>query len=159
MMKYFAGFGLLGFLVVMSIWMTVGAGGEDPGINIAMSYGNPGGGEIDMHVVVGVLMANKDRMKDGMQIKPWPEWIADHFDLEDASGKVFKLRRTNHSRLIKPHQIMGTHEFFMATRLKIGVSYTFEYVPDTDVDKRYRYQFTAPSAAQKVQYCAFKLVE
>jgi len=158
-MKWFAGVGLLGFLAIFLYWMSASTGGKDSGVSIQIAFGNATAKEIEIHVVVGVVMANQDRIKKGEKIKSWPEWIQDHFDLQDSSGNELELARTNHSRLIKPHQIVGTQEFFMVAKLKIGEDYTLDYIPDTDEPQRYRSQFVAPSAAAKVRQCAFKPVK
>ncbi|UCD28387.1 MAG: hypothetical protein JSV03_15085 [Planctomycetota bacterium] len=159
-MRIFAGLGLLIFLAVLVYWMSVYAGGEDVGIPIAIACGHPSEGEIEMHVVVGVVMANQDRMKkDDEKIKPWPEWIKDHFILTDSLGNRLELNRQNHSSLIKPHEIVGTQEFFMVAKLKTGQSYSFDYIPDIDESQRYRHQFTAPVTAEKARQYTFNPVE
>jgi len=136
------------------------AGGEDPAIYMQTAFGNVTDNEIEMHTVVGVVIANKDRLRQGeLKAMSWPEWISEHFVLQDASGEVLELQRTNNSKLIKQHEVVGTQEFFLVTKLEIGQDYTFDYIPEIGAAKCYRREFTAPSSPEKVRQYLFSMVD
>lgn len=157
-MKGLAGIGLIVFLLGFGYWMVVLVGNEDPGVHLALAFGNPteDENEIEMHVVVGVVMAAVDRTRTDKTIPTWPEWIADHFDLTDAAGNTLELARTNFSSVITADQVVGTHEFFMKVKLKVGQPYTLDYTPVVAKGQTYRYTFTAPAAPETVKQIQFK---
>jgi hypothetical protein len=110
---------------------------------------------VDMHIVVGVALANVSAARDS-SVKPknWDDWIRDHFSLTDSAGKKVTLRRQSNSKVIKAHevaQMVGTEEFFIAANLKVGQTYTLDYIGDLTTHKTYRCEVTAPSAPEKVQ--------
>lgn len=161
-MKAFAGLGVILFLVITLYWMSAHAGTDEPDLGIQMAFGNAADNEIDLHVVVGVLLANKDRAKEKLlNIKPksWDDWIVEHFFLTDSAGKRTELTRKTNSSLIRPHQVIGTEQFFMVARVKSGEDYTFDFVPTGEESITHRYLFTAPAVDEKVRLCMFKQVE
>ncbi len=160
-MRGLGGLGLLGFLAAFGIYMMMASSGGGGGSNVSipLAFGNPAGGEIDMDIVVGVLMANTDRMhqvEDGRFT--WEKWISAHFKLEGSAG-MMPLKRINNSAVIQEKELRGTQEFFMTTKLQIGQSYMLDYIPVAGQLKRYRYSFTAPGATAKVKNVTFELVE
>ena len=159
-MRGLGGLGLLGFLAAFGIYMTLASGvGGGGGVSIPLAFGNPAGGEIDMDIVVGVLMARSDPMHqvEGGRFT-WEKWISVHFKLEGSVG-MMPLKRINNSAVIQEREVRGTQEFFMTTRLQIGQSYMLDYIPVAGQLKRYRYSFTAPGATAKVKNVTFEMVE
>lgn len=162
-MKAIGGLGVLIFLVIMVYWLSISAGGGADGKNLAVdlpiAFGNVAGGQVEMNLVVGIVLANVIRAKEGGQAKTREQWIADHFVLKDSSGQPVKLTWQNNSALIKPVDVgpmVGTEECFLAGKLKPGESYTFEYIESPN--RTCRYQFTAPAKAQKVKMYRFEPV-
>jgi hypothetical protein len=150
-MKAIGGFGLLIFLVVTVYWLSASSGGQDATVPIQIAFGNPRSAGIDMHVVIGVVMANRDRIRKDGSTPTWDEWVADHFELKDAANNVLKLERKNNSSLIQQLEVIGTQEFFLVTTLRAGQSYVFDYIPDVTKPGRYRCPFTAPTSGAKVR--------
>ncbi len=148
----------------LGYWVAFKSGDtESAAVDIPLAFGKPSGGQVDMHVVIGVTLANITRARDSMsgKDKDWNGWIKDHCVLKDSAGKPVSFTRQSSSNVIKPHeaaQMVGTEEFFMVARLKVGQTYTFDYIGDLATGKTYRCQFTAPSAAQKVQLHRFEPV-
>jgi hypothetical protein len=153
--------GVLVILGVLGYWMAFRSNDtEQAAVNIPLAFGKPSGGQVDMHVVVGVALANVTRARDSMsgKDKDWNGWIRDHCHLKDAAGKPVSFTRQSGSTVVKAHevaQVVGTEEFFMVATLKVGQTYTFDYVGDLATGKTYRCEFTAPSKAEKVQTYRF----
>ncbi|HEY3244187.1 MAG TPA: hypothetical protein VGM03_12645 [Phycisphaerae bacterium] len=128
---------------------------QDPGYAIPVAFGAPAGGEVEMNVAVSMLMPRREEPKLGRAGLLWDEWVGDHFDLRDAAGTKLPLKRSDFSQLMTERQAGGTPEFFLITKLRPGQSYTFDYIPVMPAP-RYRYAFTAPSAAKKAEWLTFK---
>ncbi len=155
-MKAIAGIGLLALLGMLGYWYaTTTSDTESAAINIPLAFGNVSGPQVDMHIVVGVALANVSAAKDpSLKSKSWDDWIRDHFSLTDSAGKKVTLRRQSSSKVIKAHevaQVVGTEEFFIVANLKVGQRYTLDYIGDVTTRKTYRCEVTAPSAPEKVQ--------
>ena len=148
------------FLAITIYWMSVHTGSNEPDVGIQMAFGNPADNEIELHVVVGVLLANQDRARaKDLKLKSWDEWMVEHFFLTDGAGETVELRRTKNSSLIKPHQVIGTEEFFMVARVRSGEEYTFDFVPTGEESIPRRCAFTAPAADEQIRLYMFKPVE
>ncbi len=158
-MKAIGGFGIVLALAIMAYWFSLSAGGEDTGVDLPIAYGNVAGGQVDMDVLLGVVMAHRTRQKDPPNAqRTADEWVRDHFVLTDSRGQKVPFARQSSSKLIKAHevqQLVGTEEFFLAAKLKVGESYTFDYMLDPQ-GRPYRYRFTAPAKAEKVRTCRFE---
>ncbi|NLE61274.1 MAG: hypothetical protein GX616_23235 [Planctomycetes bacterium] len=162
-MKAFAGIGLLIFLVVLGYWLArTSTDTESRAVDIPIAFGNVAGGQVEMHVVVGIALANVSAAKErSLKPRDWNQWMRDHFLLTDPAGKKVDLSRQNNSKVIKPHevaQLVGTEEFFMIAKLKSGQSYTFDYVADLATGKSYRCQVVAPATAEKARQFRFELL-
>ena len=154
-MKVIAGIGLLALLGGLGYWYaTTTSDTESAAINIPLAFGNVAGTQVDMHIVVGVALANISAAKDpSLKPKSWDDWIRDHFAMTDSAGKKVTLRRQSNSKVIKAHevaQMVGTEEFFIVANLKVGQTYKLDYI-DVAAHKTYRCEVTAPSAPEKVQ--------
>ncbi len=160
-MKAIGGIGLLIFVGLSLYWFALAAGDDkDAPIQIQVAFGAPGPNGVEMHAVVGVVMANRDRAtKDGRLIN-WNEWVAGHFELKDADGNPVKIERRNNSSAIQQREVIGTQEFFLVATLTEGRSYAFDYIPTmANPAVRYRYTFSAPADAQKVRMADFQKVK
>ena len=160
-MKSRAGAGM-GFIVLLGgllYWFLVFPPGQDHGTQIQMAFGNVSGDTVELHAVVNVVMAHKGAGKQ-VSSKPmsWPEWIESHFVLQDQAGTRRELKRRNNTRLIRQDEIIGTQEFFLVAKLKVGTDYTLEYLPVLGEPARYHYSFTAPAAPQRVRSLIFEPV-
>jgi len=159
-MKAIGGLGLLLFLVVTVYWLSASSGGgQDAAIPLQIAFGNLGPKGVEMHVVIGVVMANLDRIRKDGSTPTWEEWVADHFELKDAANNVLKLERRNNSSLIQQREVVGTQEFFLVTTLKSGQPYVFDYIPEAAKPGRVRYPFSAPTSAAKVRMVDFQKVK
>lgn len=157
-MKALVGAALLGILAFVIYWSTMAAGDSEKIFPIQIAYGNAKEDEIEMHTNVGVAMVAMDRGDEFGKIKNLDEWVADHFKLTDSAGKAVRMDRQNNSKLIKPHQVIGTEEFFLSSRLKPGEAYTYEYKPRSKGTKVYQHKFTAPSQNGQPATYNFELV-
>jgi len=159
------GLGLVGLLVVMVYWLGLASGGEKAALAIPIAWGQPGNGQIEMHAVIGVALANQSRRSEktpSSKALDWNKWIQSHCILKAASGEAVPLLKANHSPIIKPHEIqpmIGTEEFFLTAGLKAGTSYTFDYVIEEPQPTVYRCQFTAPHEPEKVRMYRFELTK
>ena len=159
-MKAIGGLGLLLFLVVTVYWLSASSGGgQDAAVPIQIAFGNLGPKGVEMHVVIGVVMANRDRIRKDGGTPTWDEWVADHFELKDAAKNLVKIERSNHSNLIQQREVVGTQEFFLVTTLKSGQPYVFDYIPEVAKPGRVRHVFTAPASAAKVRMLDFQKVK
>lgn len=147
--------GILGFV---AYWSTMAAGDSEKIFPIQIAYGNAGEGQLEMHTNVGVAMVAMDRGDEFGKIKNLDEWVTDHFKLTDAAGQPVRMDRQNNSKLIKPHQVIGTEEFFLVSKLKQGEQYTYEYKPRAKEAKTYQYKFKASNHADKPLTYNFDLV-
>ena len=97
-----------------------------------------------MHIVIGMVMANQNRLSKDGKLQRWDEWIATIFQLKDANGNVLAMERRNNSNAIQPREVAGTQECFLVATLQPGQPYTLEYTPDLKNPASYRYTLTAP---------------
>ncbi len=159
-MKALAGAGLLGFLAFTVWWMSASVGDSGKYMPIQVAFGNPGEKVVEMHTNVGVTMVAMDPLKDEKgKRKDMNDWVTEHFILTDSTGKTLKLERRNNSNVIKPHQVLGTQEFFIVSRLIPGEAYTFDFIPAVKGTKTFRHKFTAPAQPEKPSVVSFELVK
>ncbi len=136
---------LIGVAVVVGFIWSASRMSADPGRTIALVFGVPDEETIEIHAAVapGMVAAEGPRMDRNGNVL-WDEWIAEHFDLRDEAGDKVPMHRRNFSDLIPANKVVGTPEFYVAAKLRIGGRYTFDYIPLVRVGKRYRHTFTAP---------------
>ncbi len=151
---------LFGGMVVY--WLTMTSPKEKPGIDIPVAFGKPGAGQIEMHAVIGVVLANKSRRNEGLVPgKPvdWNGWVQAHCLLRDAAGQPVAVRKQGNSGIVKPLDVqktVGTEEFFVAASVNPGAAYTFDYVIDQPQPTTYRWRFTAPTEARPLATFRFE---
>jgi len=155
-MKVIAGVGLLLLVGLFAFWLSrTSTDTDNAAMNIPLAFGNVAGTQVDMHIVVGIALANVSASRDpSLKPKSWDDWMRDHFSLTDSSGKKVTLRRQTNSKVIKPHEVaqtVGTEEFFIVANLKSGQTYTLDYIASGPSATTYRCQVTAPSAPEKIQ--------
>jgi len=160
-MKFVAGFGVLLFLAGVGYYFAVVSGGGPPTIEVPMAFGEPKDGSMEMHGIIGVVLANKSRKNEPLaKDKPvgWNDWVKTHCILKSASGEQVPVTRTNGSNLIRSHEtqaMVGTEEFFLTAKVKPGQAYTFDYIIEVPEPVTFRCQFTTPQAAEKVKRFQF----
>ncbi len=123
---------------------------RDHGQWIGLAFDKPGAnGVMKMHICVqqGLLMTDPPKVTENGAVL-YNEWVDDHFTLTDGQGQDIDIRRIAHSPMISDRQAMNV-EFFLEARLTPGGSYTVDYIPVTTGTQRYRYEFSAPTAAQE----------
>lgn len=158
-MKALVGAGLLGFLAFMIWYLTLSAGDSEKYMVVQIAYGNPATKMIEMHTNVGIAMVAMDPVQDEQgKKKDLNDWVKEHFTMTDAAGKNISFERRNNSNVIKSHQVLGTPEFFIVSRLVPGVPYTLDYKPRAKGPKVFRYKFTAPAQPEKPSQVSFDLV-
>jgi hypothetical protein len=156
-MKAIGGVGVLLCLGLFAFWLSKTSNDtENAAVNIPFAFGKPSAGQLDMHIIVGVALANVSRSREPLtgKDKNWNEWVKEHLIVKDLAGKTVPLTRQTSSNVVKPHevaQMVGTEEFFVVARLKTGQTYTLDYIGDLATGKTYRCQFTTPSQAEKSQ--------
>lgn len=159
-MKAIGGIGLLIFVGLSLYWFSLAAGDRDDPIQMQIAFGNPGPGGVEMHLVVGVVMANLDRTTQDGRVLNWNEWVAAHFELKDAGNNPVRIERRNNSSAIQQLEVIGTQEFFLVATLAEGATYTLDYIPAmANPSVRYRDTFAAPAEARKVKMADFQRVK
>jgi len=158
---------------VVSMWI-VGHMGTDKGTLIGVAFGNAGSDSIEVHVAVpvGMLAVEGPRVDEGgivtredgstYHVEPtvhWQEWVGEHFQLCDRSGKMIELSRKSHSKQFDGAKGYSLVEFFLAGRLAPGQEYTLDYKPKRAEPKCYRRAFAAPEGGTKAKRVKFEPVE
>ncbi len=121
---------------------------EDPGYLVGTAFGRADGTTIEIHIVVPLAAPMIDAPPLNADYKPdWPTWIADHYDVQDASGNAVSFRRNINSTVIKESDVKGgLPDSYLIGKLQQGTSYTFKYIPILGEPEKYLYEFVAPSA-------------
>jgi hypothetical protein len=159
-MKAVMGAVALGVTAFVIWWALLSTSTQEKYLPIQIGYGNGNEKQIEMHTNVGVAMVAMDRRDDDLKkMQDLDEWVKDHFKLTDAAGKPVKMERQNNSKVIRPHQVLGTQEFFLVSKLKPGEEYTYDYKPRFREPFVFRYKFTAPAQAEKPSTYNFNLVK
>jgi hypothetical protein len=158
-MKAVLGAVVMGVIAFVIWWTLISAGDQEKYLPIQIGYGNVNDGQIEMHTNVGVAMVAMDQRDDFKKMQDMDVWVADHFKLTDSAGKPVRMDRQNNSKIIKPHQVIGTQEFFLVSRLKSGEEYRYEYKPRMKEPFVFRYKFIAPAQAEKPFTYNFDLVK
>ncbi|MBN2561408.1 MAG: hypothetical protein JXQ75_10810 [Phycisphaerae bacterium] len=159
-MKGLIGLAVIGVIGVgLTLWLTVWSA-SDPGIGIAHAFGEPTDGAIQLHVVVDMGMPIREPPRSNLKGTVfWDEWVEEHFVLRDDSGEKLEFQRRSSSTLIPDHKAGGTPEFYLMTKVRPGVSYTFDYIPRKAEPLRYRRTFVAPAEGQQMRRQTFEPVE
>ncbi len=141
------------------VWLTQW-GMSDPGIGVALAFGNPDEGTIEMHVAIDMGMPRRERPRANIKgTLLWDEWVADHFDLRDGNGQPVEITRIGYSMLIPEQKVGGAPEFYLKAVLQGGVSYTFDYIARKADAHLYRRTFVAPADTQQMKRWNFEPTE
>jgi len=155
-------FSLLGLLLTVGIMLYLFTGGPGSGgqaaLELPLAFSAPSAGASEMHVIVGVRLANpvraKDADRDGGKVKSWDDWVRLHFALVGPDGKPVPLERRNHSKIIKPLEVanmVGTEEFFLVAKVRPGQTYTLQFTERPPNGRPCAAQVTVPPQAQAVR--------
>lgn len=158
-MKALLGAVVLGVVAFVIWWSLISAGDQEKYLPIQIAYGNVQEDKIDMHTNVGVAMVAMDRRLDIKEMQNLDNWVTEHFKLSDSAGNPVRMERQNHSKVIKPHQVIGTQEFFLVSTLTPGEEYTYDYKPRMKEPFVFRHKFVAPGKAEKPATYNFNLVK
>ena len=134
----------------LSVLYTIKVMNEDTGRLVGFAFGGASGSTIDMHIVVPLAAPMIDGPPLGVDMEPdWPQWIADHYDVRDASGNAVSFRRNINSTAIRESEVKGgLPDSYLIGELQQGTSYTFTYTPIVGEPEKYKYEFVAPSAKE-----------
>lgn len=155
------GLGILvvGVILIGSMYFFYGARQQARGREtLPVAFGPPAGSTVELNLAVGMNLPRRDPPKLKFAKIQWDQWVDEHFELKDASGAAVKLQRTNFSQLISDQKAGGTPEFFLKATVTPGANYTLDYLPVAG-GERFRYAFTAPTAAQEAERAVFQVVE
>lgn len=160
-MKGLITLGVIGLIAAIGSMLVVKKMNEDPGQMLAVAFGNPADGQVEIHTVVlmGMVAADPVRTDPISGYPYWDEWLEQHWDLRDADGDRIPLERSNHSAFINLKEAGGGFEFFLVGKVPQGDVCTFDYIPRKNEKRRYRHNFTAPSGDQKLKRYTFELFE
>lgn len=117
---------------------------RDDGFLVGFAVGSMNGPTGELHVIISREMTNigpPRRSPNGTVL--WQEWAGDHFDLRGADGQSIRLVRAGTSSIIRDYQSFNP-EFFLTAVVRVGDTYTLDYIPETGQPRRYRYTFTVP---------------
>lgn len=157
-MKALVALVVIGGIVCLGGWWIMSEATKDPGVPIAIAFGNPKGQEIELHVVVAMGMTSTERPSTNLRTGAveWGEWVDEHFDLHAESGDKVPLKFRNGSELIPAHKAGGVPEGYLFGKVRPDTKYTFDYIPKAAESKRYRYVFAAPAEPLSIQRVTFK---
>ena len=95
----------IGIAAVAGFWWTTSKAMSDPGIPVAIAFGNPRNDLMEMHVIIAMGMtAAEGPRRDLMSGRVlWAEWIEEHFYLRDASDQPVTLKYRQGNSLIPDH--------------------------------------------------------
>ena len=142
-------------------WFVVNNITTKDSFQVAMAFGIPDDGAIEMNAIVSLAMEGLDPPRvDPKTMKVlWQEWADQHFDLRDAAGTsvdVFFRKGTERS-IIPSGKILGAPQGHLFAKLQQGTDYTFDYVPKKNEDATYQLNFTAPTDDTPVERLVFDL--
>ncbi len=160
-MKGLITLGVIGLIAAIGSMLVVKKMNEDPGQMVAVAFGNPADGQVEIHTVVlmGMVAAEPVRVDAISGFPYWDEWLEQHWDLRDGKGNRVSLERASNSSVINHREAGNAFEFFLVGRVPQGDACTFEYIPRKREKRRYRYSFTAPSSQVAMKRHTFELVE
>jgi hypothetical protein len=142
-----------------NLWLS-GEVVKDQGHLLAVAFGVPQDGKMQMHIGVGPRIAIVDPPELNERNAPmWDKWEQDHYQLFDASGQRVPLDRMGTSALMDGQAAAGAPDFVLWAPLEIGARYHLDFVPVVAEGKRYRHEFTVPGEPGKVGRRRFEYVE
>lgn len=132
---------------------------RDPGRQLAVAYGAPRDGKIEVHLGVPPTVPIVDPpQKDEEKQMTWQEWVDAHYKLRKNDGTAVALRRMGTSALMLGEVAAGAPEFVVWAEIEPGQDYEFDFIPVMAKKTVYRHAFTAPNAQTKVCRETFALV-
>ncbi|MBI1824932.1 MAG: hypothetical protein HY287_14535 [Planctomycetes bacterium] len=146
-------------LVLIAVgWVAANKFTEFKDFQISIAFGFPKETEIEMHVVASMGMTALEAPTFNPKVGgvDWDAWVANHFDLRDASGKQVHIDFMKGSDVVNTKKLPGVPEGFLFARVKQGGKYTFDYKPKLADPMKLRYAFTAPTADKPVEWCKFE---
>lgn len=156
-------FGLIATLAILFLMYNLWISGEamkDRGHLLAVAFGVPQDGNMQMHIGVGPRIAMVDPPEINERNRPmWNKWETDHYQLFDAAGQRIPLARMGTSALMDGQAAAGAPDFVLWAPLKIGAQYHLDFIPIVADGKRYRHEFTVPDEPRKVGRKTFAFVE
>ena len=155
--------GVIGIAVGLGIYgYTNYEASRDRGHLIAFACGNLKGDTVEIQIAIPYRMTRLDppRSTDKRRVL-WAEWVEEHFDLHtnDEARTRVELRRAHFANLI-PQAKVGTPDFYLTGRLKVGATYALDYLPiGVAESKRYRKVFPITTEGKPFARDRFGLVE
>lgn len=143
-MKYLAVLMVIGGAIFAGTKLMSGAL-ADPGKLLAVAFGMPKDGQIEMHTVI----VNGTQIQDPPRVNPrgivlWQEWAEEHFAMTDPEGNPVTLTFRSATDLVPKTERRGLIHGVVIAMLEQGADYTMEYTPIAGEPTRYRYTFEAP---------------
>ena len=133
---------------------------RDQGKNLLMAYSEEGSDKMLVHLAVSIGMYRKDPPRFSSRGEPLNrEWVDDHFQLYDASGKRVPIEKWGSDSLIDKSRASLAPELYLVAILDKGKEYVYEYVPVLSKPEKYRHEFSAPPAGQDPWHGKFLLIE
>src|ERR1043166_6008086 len=133
---------------------------KDSGVWILVATGKQKGMPAAMDVSVELQMAMRTKVNSDKNGNPlWEDWVAQHFELRDAEGKVLPGTRIAHSQLVNEEKTINLPEFYVHYTVEGGKDYTLDYKPRLDKPVHYRHEFRALSDNPTVERLQFDAVK
>ena len=146
-------------LVLIGVgWFAANKFTEFKDFQMSIAYGFPKEAEIEMHTVISMGMTALEAPTFNPKVGglDWDGWIANHLDLRDASGKQVHIDFLKGSDVLNTKKVPGVPVGFLLARVKQGAKYTYDYKPHMADPLKLRYEFTAPTADEPVEWCKFE---
>lgn len=149
---------VLGLGALSYYWLTTYLPGRDHGHLIAYAVGSPGGGILEINVVIPFIMTRHDppKLKPNGQFQTWNEWLEEHFELRDDTGKRVMLHNSDWANVIPKGKMVGTPKFYAVGPVEPDTEYTFVFYPEgSGQPKRYRHTFALSQEGKKFERAQF----
>ena len=158
---------------VVTVWI-VHYMGTDKGTLIGVAFDSARSDSIEIHwaVPMGMLKVEGPRVDEGKTVTRkdgstyqvparvhWDEWVTEHFQLRDSSGKTVELSRKSYSKQFDGAKGYSLVEFFLVGKLTPGREYKLDYKPKRAEAKCYRRALAAPKGDTKAKRLTFEPVE
>ena len=146
---------VLGGAAAAGIWFLQHASAKSEGFAVGYALGNRRGDSVELHIVVSISMIRYQGPRaTGSGATLWEDWIAEHFNVRDASGQKTTLQKAGWSYLINERQASNP-EFYLIGKLRAGGTYTIDYIPFNDSTLHFSHTLTVPPQGQPFERRVF----
>lgn len=132
---------------------------KDRGHQVGWAIGKMNKDRGELHVIVTREMTIIEGPRGMLGGAPqWQDWVKDHFELKDAAGQRVQMNRAGTSTVINEREAFNP-EFYVNAGVRIGTTYTIDYIPVVGQPKRYRHTFTVAPEGKEFERIYFPTVD